>query len=67
MNTVFTTIKITGNDDLYTTLSSILKNPKLWDSNLFISQFFESGADVDSDCDGTNTTRLYSCVNDPLS
>lgn len=65
MNTVFTTIKITGNDDLYTTLSSILKNPKLWDSNLFISQFFESGADVDSDCDGTNTTRLYSCVNDP--
>ncbi len=65
MNTVLTTIKIKGNDDLHTMLSSVLNNPKLSDSNWFISQFFESRADVDSDCEGTNTTKLYSYVNDP--
>jgi hypothetical protein len=65
MNTVLTTIKITGNDDLHTTLSSILNNPKLSDSDWFISQFFESRGDVDGNCEGTNTTKLYSYVNDP--
>ena len=65
MNTVLTTIKIKGNDDLHAMLSSVLNNPKLSDSNWFISQFFESRVDVDSDCEGTNTTKLYSYVNDP--
>jgi len=65
MNTVLTTIKIKGNDDLHTMLSSVLNNPKLSDSNWFISQFFESRGDVDGNCEGTNTTKLYSYVNDP--
>jgi len=65
MNTILSTIKIKGNDDLHAMLSSVLNNPRLSDSNWFISQFFYSRADLDGDCEGTSTSSLYSYVNDP--
>jgi|694.fasta_scaffold02359_31 hypothetical protein len=58
MDKILSTIKIIGNEDLQSTLSSIFSNPKEGDNNWLLSQFYETTHDWDYNCVGTCTTTL---------
>ena len=60
MDKILSTIKITGNDDLQATLSSLFSNPKSNDSDWLLSQFYESISDVDTNCVGSCSVELNS-------
>lgn len=58
MNKILSTIKIIGNEDLQSTLSSIFSNPKVGDNNWLLNQFYETPHDWDYNCVGTCTSTL---------
>lgn len=60
MDKILSTIKIIGNDDLQSTLSSIFTNSKEGDNDWLLSQFYETPHDYDYNCVGTCTSTLNS-------
>lgn len=58
MNKILSTIKIIGNEDLQSMLSSIFSNPKVGDNNWLLNQFYETPHDWDYNCVGTCTSTL---------
>lgn len=60
MDKILSTIKIIGNDDLQSTLSSIFTNSKEGDNDWLLNQFYETPHDCDYNCVGTCTSTLNS-------
>ena len=58
MDRVLSTIRIKGNDDLQSMLSSLFVNPKTHDSDWLLSQFYEQISDVDTNCVGSCSAEL---------
>ena len=58
MDKILSTIKIKGNDDLQSMLSSLFLNPKTNDSDWLLSQFYEQISDVDTNCVGSCSAEL---------
>lgn len=62
MNNVLTTITITGNEDLQTSLSAMFRNPKYGDTDWLLARFYETPHDWDNKCYGTNSASLSNIV-----
>ncbi len=58
MDRILSTIRIKGNDELQSMLSSLFVNPKTHDSDWLLSQFYEQISDVDTNCVGSCSAEL---------